>query len=105
MKHPIDDTLLKEILKRELPSAPENKWFVRKVMNRLPEKTQNITSVIEYIGFAIAFVILGFYWYQLFTNAESAKVITVGDIISYCILTAMTFSLVIGILISQLQKE
>ena len=34
----IDDTELKQLLKKELPKAPENPWFTRKVMNRLPEK-------------------------------------------------------------------
>ncbi len=34
------DKRLKKILATELPQAPENKWFLRKVMNRLPNKKQ-----------------------------------------------------------------
>jgi len=35
------DRKLKEILDTSLPEAPENGWFTRRVMNRLPEKKRN----------------------------------------------------------------
>lgn len=105
MKETIEDKRLKEIFKRDLPAAPENPWFVRKVMNRLPARTSNVASIIEYAGFIVAGVILAFYWYMLVTDAESSDVITVKDIIYYCILTAMTFSLAIGFLFSQLRRN
>ncbi len=105
MRNPINDIKLKEKLKRDLPNAPHNPWFVQKVMNRLPERKNNIASVIEYAGFIIAGIILGFYWYMLVSNTAQSDVIVVKDIIHYAILVTMTFSLAIGFLVSLLQKN
>lgn len=40
------DRRLKNIFADELPKAPDNVWFVRKVMNRLPESTWQKSSNI-----------------------------------------------------------
>ena len=56
----LDDIKLRDILRNELPQAPQNDWFVKKVMNRLPEKRRGSISIIEIIGYATAiFIILG----------------------------------------------
>ena len=44
----LDDRQLSLLMKKELPAAPANPWFTRKVMNRLPAKGPHIYSWIEY---------------------------------------------------------
>lgn len=104
MRNSIDEKL-REKFKRDLPDAPHNPWFVQKIMNRLPERKSDAASVIEYAGFIIAGIILGFYWYMLVSNTAQSDVIVVKDIIHYAILVAMTFSLAIGFIVSLLQKN
>ena len=36
MKRNSDDIKIAELLKKEVPNCPENEWFVKKVLNRLP---------------------------------------------------------------------
>ncbi|MBQ9076775.1 MAG: hypothetical protein IJY31_02915 [Muribaculaceae bacterium] len=104
MKQSAKDSIFKEMFKRDLPDAPENPWFVRKVLNRLPARKASASTAIEYTGFLAAAVILGCFWYRLIISAGHSDVITVGDIAYYCILTAMTFSLAIGFTLSFMHK-
>ncbi len=103
MKHDITDKQIKEFLKRELPQAPVNSWFTRKVMNRLPEKRTNWAARIENIGFLVAAITLGIFWYMLITTTNS-NVITVGDIFNYVVMIAMTIALSAGYMFSILRK-
>lgn len=105
MRNPIDDNKLRDRVKRDLPEAPHNPWFAKKVMNRLPERKNNIASIIEYAGFIIAAIILGFYWYMLVSNTAQSNAIMVKDIVHYAMLVIMTFSLAIGFLATLLQKD
>lgn len=101
----IDDSPLREIIKRDLPEASHNPWFTKKVMNRLPQRKNNTASVIEHAGFIIAAIILGLYWCMLVSNTAQSDAIVMKDIIHYVILVTMTFCLAIGFLVSLLQKK
>lgn len=49
------DAALRQAFKAQLPESPESPWFSRKVMNRLPEPTQQSgTSVMEIVCYVIA---------------------------------------------------
>lgn len=104
MKHDITDKHIKEFLKRELPQAPDNPWFTRKVMNRLPEKRTNWAARIENFGFLAAAITLGIFWYMLITTTTNSAVITVGDIFNYIVMIAMTIALSAGYMFSILRK-
>ncbi|MBQ7042596.1 MAG: hypothetical protein IJN66_07825 [Muribaculaceae bacterium] len=104
MKHDITDKQIKKFLKRELPQAPVNPWFTRKVMNRLPEKRINWAARIENTGFLVAAITLGIFWYMLITTTTNSNVITVGDIFNYVVMIAMTIALSAGYMFSILRK-
>lgn len=104
MKHDITDKQIKKFLKRELPQAPVNPWFTRKVMNRLPEKRTNWAARIENTGFLVAAITLGIFWYMLITTTTNSNVITVGDIFNYVVMIAMTIALSAGYMFSILRK-
>lgn len=49
------DAALRQAFKVQLPESPESPWFSRKVMNRLPEPTQQSgTSIMEIVCYVIA---------------------------------------------------
>lgn len=54
------DARLGDLLKKELPEAPADGWFVRKVMNRLPDKprgrTKSLPEILCYIASCIGLV-------------------------------------------------
>lgn len=104
MKHDKTDKQIKEFLKRELPQAPANPWFTRKVMNRLPEKRTNWAAWIENAGFLVAAITLGIFWYMLITTTANSDVITVGDIFNYVVMIAMSIALSAGFMLTQLRK-
>lgn len=104
MKHDKTDKQIKEFLKRELPQAPVNPWFTRKVMNRLPEKRTNWVAWIENAGFLAATITLGIFWYILITTTTNSDVITVGDIFNYVVMIAMSIALSAGFMLTQLRK-
>ena len=104
MKDNKADIKIKEYLKRELPQAPGNPWFTRKVMNRLPEKKPTLVSWIENAGFLVATVLLGFFWYDLISTTINSDVITIGDILNYALIISMTIALSTGFTLTQLRK-
>lgn len=56
----IEDLKIRQLLDKKLSQAPQNEWFVKKVINRLPEKRRSSISIIEILGYTIAtLVILG----------------------------------------------
>lgn len=54
MKDDITDNQLRDILKKAAKEAPENEWFVRKVMNRLPERRKTHNWILWCIYIAVA---------------------------------------------------
>lgn len=49
------DKDLKLLLKGDIPEAPRNEWFTRKVLNRLPPRRPEV-SIIEKWVFLIVFI-------------------------------------------------
>ena len=57
------DIAIGKLLKQELPQAPADEWFTRKVMNRLPEKRNgNRTSMPEKICYILGILTLIATW-------------------------------------------
>ena len=88
------DEQLREIFHRELPDAPQSPWFTRKVMNRLPERKRPTISVIEWIGGGVAVAILLLYWLGFVRELTQTQVVTVNDVVTLCLLMAMTMALI-----------
>lgn len=100
----IDDSRLKELFKKELPQAPENPWFTRKVMNRLPEKEPKVFSWVEYLSYVIAIVGLVVYWAVFCRDLKEATTITMQDIISYLALTVAGFFILISFVMPKIKQ-
>lgn len=104
MKQNKTDELLREAFKSQLPQAPKSPWFTRKVMNRLPQRHRRHIYIIEWIGYIVAVAILIAYWIGLYRDVTSAKVITMNDVITICVLVFMTVPL-FGIMAINLFKR
>ncbi len=81
MKRDKLDETLGRLLKEQVSEAPQNEWFVRKVMNRLPEKRQSVFSKAEIFSFAIVSVILIAFWGIQVVRLTTSDVITVTDLV------------------------
>ena len=57
------DKRISDMLKHDLPDAERNPWFVRRVMNRLPEKhLWHRMTIVETICYAVAILGLVAAW-------------------------------------------
>ena len=73
----IYDIKMRELLDKNLPQAPCNDWFVKKTMNRLPEKYRSSMSIIEIAAYLTAIL----------------AIITIEGYIIYNVVTTGTFTL------------
>lgn len=59
--HHIDvtDNKLRKILQSDLPEAPDNQWFTKRVVNRLPERNRWATATVgQWICYALSSIAL-----------------------------------------------
>lgn len=69
------DTHLRQMFRDELPQAPGSPWFVRKVMNRLPEKRVGSRMALpEIVCYTLAVLGLACAWGYAFTTALTQDV-------------------------------
>lgn len=97
------DNQIKKTFKQKLPNAPQDIWFTRKIMNRLPERKSH-ASYIEYAGFLLAAIVVCYFWKEIATFILESATITYNNIFVYITILATTFALVIGFIKSQLSK-
>ncbi len=104
MKRNTNDIEFANLLKQNTPEANQNPWFTRKVMNRLPEKSQPtfmwgsiFVSILCTLAAAAA-------WY-LFFSKHSLEVVTVRDIVTFAIMACTTLAFVLIPVISTLRKD
>lgn len=77
----IDNIKIRELLEKNLPQAPRNDWFIKKTMNRLPEKCHSSISIIEVVGYLIATLsIIGIETYIIY-NVTTTGTLTLNDIV------------------------
>ncbi len=88
------DARLSEILKRHLPDAPPQPWFTRTVLNRLPDRTLRIVSLIEYALYIIGIVATSIATINLFNEINAKE-----SICGTQILTALLFVGIFGALL------
>lgn len=96
-KDTLEDIKLRALLNNKLPQAPQNDWFVKKVMNRLPEKRRNSVSIIEIIGYATAILVILGIEIGIGCGIATTGTITITDIVWLIALNATLFTIAIAI--------
>lgn len=80
------DERISALLKERLPQAPRSPWFVRKVMNRLPDKARPLLSLPEAACYATALLGLAGAWgyavNMAMTQGMTMTVITLSGILT-----------------------
>ncbi len=84
MKEHDNDIKLRKLLKEIKKEAPENEWFTRKVMNRLPEKKSSRHGWVMWCFYCAALAICVGFW---------SMAIAKGDLINDLIDAASTHTL------------
>lgn len=99
-----DDIQIRELLDKSLPQAPRNEWFVKKTLNRLPQKHGNTISIIEIAGYVIAILAIiaieGYIIYSVTTTGT----LTLNDIVWIVSLNVALLSIIISIFSPQLRN-
>lgn len=80
-RNDIDDIKMRKLLENKLPQAPHNEWFIKKTMNRLPEKRHNSISIIEIIGYLIAILSIISIETHIIYNVTTTGTLTLNDIV------------------------
>lgn len=99
-----DDIQIRELLDKSLPQAPRNDWFVKKTLNRLPQKQGNTISIIEIAGYVIAILaIIAIEGYIIY-NVTTTGTLTLNDIVWIVSLNVALLSIIISIFSPQLRN-
>ena len=96
-----DDLQLGELLKKEAYPATENRWFTRRVLNRLPASHHRnwfITAV--YIVVAIVCVIS---WHTMLTSLSGT--VTVRDVLYMVIMAVVTLYAILSAVATMVKSE
>lgn len=72
---------LKHILRTRLPQAPESAWFVRKVMNRLPDEGKSLYTRAEKVSYIVAALFLAGFVVWFVRDVRLSGCITAADLI------------------------
>ncbi len=74
-KNDITDNQLRQLLKQSSKEAPENPWFVRKVMNRLPEKGYRQHTWVLWCIYGFVAVVCCVGWGLFVMNADLLRMV------------------------------
>ncbi len=92
MKRDTVDEKIGRLLKKQLPPSAENKWFVQKVLNRLPNKQPKSYFWVAAMVNIMCMVVCLIGW-VLFIFSLSPNVILVKDVVVGTILFVVTVAL------------
>lgn len=99
-----DDIQICELLDKSLPQAPRNDWFVKKTLNRLPQKQGNTISIIEIAGYVIAILAIIAIEGNIIYNVTTTGTLTLNDIVWIVSLNVALLSIIISIFSPQLRN-
>lgn len=105
MKQNDIDNQLRELLKKELPSERRDPWFVRKTMNRLPQKATPLLSRWERLAYSLSALILAILWCVTAVNIITNPVLTVSALMQPVILTIISLILIGAVAIPYLRRN
>lgn len=92
------DKKIRRMMLSQLPEAPRDEWFVRRVMNRL-EQPQKFMSRIEWIAYALSAVILCVYWSVFHLELCNSSVsLSIHTSIFYAVLSATAIYLLYSLI-------
>lgn len=101
----LSDKELGNIFKKELPQAPINPWFVRKIMNRLPEaQGKEPYAWIERLTTGIAFAAMVAAWAYLIIHIVVSGMITMGDIMAAIVLITLGTTIAISYAVPYIRR-
>ncbi len=92
----IEDARLRELLDRSLPQAPRDEWFVRKVMNRLPQREAPMHTRVENLSYIIAVLLLVGYAVWFYLGVREAGIMLWNDILTCVAIAAIGAAIVIS---------
>lgn len=84
----MDDERIRMLIRDGLPPAPRNPWFVRKVLNKLPDRTPRNYTWIDWLSYTISIGVLLGMWY-LYSGSVGSGVLTLFDVVFYAIFGVM----------------
>ena len=99
-----EDIKIRTLLDNNLPQAPQNPWFVNKTINCLPQKQRNSISIIEFIGYAIAIMIIVGLEINIIYNFITTGSLTINNIIWLISLNIGLYSIVASMLSPHLRN-
>lgn len=104
-RNDIEDIKIRELLDKNLPQAPQNEWFIKKTMNRLPEKHRSPISIIEIVGYFIAIIaIIGIEAHVIYSVITTAT-LTLNDIMWLVILNIGLLAIIFAIFAPQFRNS
>ena len=83
----LTDKKIADFLKENLPAERNDDWFVRKTMNRLPERRRRLFSGWEIASFIVSFIVLTVLLAWQLTGLYTGSVIQTSDYILLCSIT------------------
>lgn len=101
----LKDDKLSSLLKNELPEAPYNPWFTRKVLNRLPDRKKRIAANIEIWVCIVAAVITLVFGIRFAVQEYSSDSITLVSLLTFCVYCAIFGSLVANAALPLIKRQ
>lgn len=96
-RNDIEDIKIRQLLDKKMPQAPENEWFVKKVINRLPEKHRSSISIIEILGYIVAILVILGIEIGIVCDISNEEAITLNNIVWLTTLNITLISIVASI--------
>ncbi|MBE6318960.1 MAG: hypothetical protein E7081_08315 [Bacteroidales bacterium] len=100
-----DDIQIRELLDKSLPQATRNDWFVKKTLNRLPEKRRSPVSIIEIIGYIIAILIIIGIECNIVYKFTTTGTLTLNDLVWLISLNIGLFAIIIAFFTPQFRNN
>ena len=96
------DIELGQLLKQEGYQTTENRWFTRRVINRLPAERKNQGTIMAI--YAVGALVCGLSWKTLLGGFDDG-VVTVRDLIYVVVLAGVTLFAIISAVVMVLRFE
>lgn len=97
MKKTEEDEKLARLLQRYSHQETGNEWFTPRVLNRLPEKPQNLKTShwVAHLLYALAILVCAGCWLWIYLYSD-LSVITVRDVLYFAFMIIVTLILVLN---------
>ena len=86
-----DDKIFGQFLKEQLPKAPENEWFTRRVLNRLPKRSPGYIFIKCAVAIAVAAIFVA--CWTAFIASFDFGAITIRSLLYLSSMTAVSVAL------------